>query len=431
MIRLRGGEAHLPEGGSDFFRRRCASPCLHMTHKIKTLLFSTLYPSETRPIHGIFVETRLRELLLSGRVETQVVAPVPWFPFRSPRFGDYARMAATPRQEQRNGIVVHHPRYPLPPKVGQNVAPFLLAAGALPTVRRLIRDGFDFDLIDAHFWYPDGVAASLIARLVGKPFVCTARGSDITLYRQFSWPRRLLRKSLQRSSANIGVCTDLVEQMVELGADRSRSLTIRNGVDLARFSPLEPQAARQSLNLRAEGLVLLSVGHLIERKGHHLAIELLQHQPDAILVVVGSGPLREDLEVLAKRLGVAERVRFEGQQPNDRLKTYYSAADVLILASSFEGWANVLLEAMACGTPVVATRVNGTPEVVTQDVAGRMADERSVPSLLAALRELLSRYPERSSVRRYAEAFSWEETTRLQCELFQQIKDRAERSGAH
>lgn len=413
------------------FRCRCALPCLRMTPKIKTLLFSTLYPSETRPIHGIFVEARLRELLQSGRVETQVVAPVPWFPFKSPRFGEYARMAATPRQEQRNGVVVHHPRYPLPPKVGQNVAPFLLAAGALPTVQRLIREGFDFDLIDAHFWYPDGVAASLIARMVGKPFVCTARGSDITLYRQYSWPRQLLQKALQRSSANIGVCTDLVEQMIELGADRSRSLTIRNGVDLARFSPLDPQTARRSLDLRTEGLVLLSVGHLIERKGHHLAIELLQHQPDACLVVVGSGPLREDLEALAQRLGVAERVRFEGQQPNDRLRTYYSAADVLILASSFEGWANVLLEAMACGTPVVATRVNGTPEVVTQAVAGRMADVRDVASLVGALRDLLAHYPERGEVRRYAQAFSWEETTRLQCELFQQIKDRANRSGVH
>ena len=403
--------------------------CPRMTYKIKTLLFSTLYPSSSMPIHGIFVETRLRELLKSDRVETQVVAPVPWFPFKNPRFGEYARMAATPSREQRNGVIVHHPRYPLPPKVGQNLAPFLLAAGALPTVRRLIQSGFDFDLIDAHFWYPDGVAASIIARAVEKPFVCTARGSDITLYRRFSWPKRLLQKSLQQSSASIGVCTDLVEQMIELGADRAKSLTIRNGVDLVRFNPQDPKDARRSLDLRAEDQVLLSVGHLIERKGHHLAIELLKHQHNARLLVVGSGPLRGELEILAHRLGVAERVRFEGQQPNNRLRSYYSAADVLILASSFEGWANVLLEAMACGTPVVATRVNGTPEVVTQPVAGRMADVRDVPSLLGALRDLLAHYPDRNAVRRYAEAFSWEETTRLQCELFQQIKGLVDRSG--
>ena len=159
-----------------------------MSNKLKTLLFSTLYPSSVRPGHGIFVETRLRELLKSGKVETQVVAPVPWFPINHPIFGSYAKMAATPRLEERNGIRVHHPRYFLPPKVGQNIAPYVLAAGALPTIRRLMSDGFDFDVIDAHFYYPDGVAASIIAEKLGKPFVCTARGSDINLYKQSPKP---------------------------------------------------------------------------------------------------------------------------------------------------------------------------------------------------------------------------------------------------
>ena len=136
-----------------------------MREKIRTLLFSTLYPSSARPIHGIFVETRLRELLKSGCVQTQVVAPVPWFPWSHERFGAYAKMAQTPLFEERNGVKVHHPRYFLPPKIGQSIAPYVLAAGALPTIHRLMRDGFDFDVIDAHFYYPDGVAASLIAKL--------------------------------------------------------------------------------------------------------------------------------------------------------------------------------------------------------------------------------------------------------------------------
>ena len=84
---------------------------------IRTLLFSTLYPSSVRPIHGIFVETRLRELLKSGEVETRVVAPVPWFPLSGERFGEYGKFAATPRFECRNGVEVHHPRYFLPPKI--------------------------------------------------------------------------------------------------------------------------------------------------------------------------------------------------------------------------------------------------------------------------------------------------------------------------
>jgi teichuronic acid biosynthesis glycosyltransferase TuaC len=392
-----------------------------MSQKIKTLLFSTLYPSSARPVHGIFVETRLRELLKSGLVETQVVAPVPWFPSRHPAFGAWARMSATPAHEFRNGLQVHHPRYLLPPKVGQNIAPYVLAAGALPTIRRLIRDGFDFDLIDAHFFYPDGVAAAIIARKLGKPFVCTARGSDITLYRQFATPNRLIRKALSESSANIGVCTDLVDQMVELGSEPSKSHTLRNGVDLVRFSVMDRQEARRQLGLPAQGLVLVTVGHLVEVKGHHLVIELLARLPSAQLVIVGSGPWLDRLQSLAQSLGVQDRVTFAGLQPNDRLKTYYSAADALVLASSREGWANVLLEAMACGTPVVATRVNGTPEVVASPQAGRLADVRDVEHLHKALASLLDAYPEQAQVRAYAELFSWEDTTRLQCELFTSV----------
>lgn len=392
-----------------------------MSQKIKTLLFSTLFPSSARPVHGIFVETRLRELLKSDLVETQVVAPVPWFPLQHPTFGAWARMAATPAQEFRNGLQVHHPRYLLPPKVGQNIAAYVLAAGALPTIRKLIRDGFDFDLIDAHFFYPDGVAAAIIARKLNKPFVCTARGSDITLYRKFTTPNRLIRRALSESSANIGVCTDLVDQMVELGSDPAKSHTLRNGVDLVRFSVMNRQEARQQLGLPAQGLVLVSVGHLVEVKGHHLVIELLARLPGAHLVVVGSGPWLQRLQSLAQSLGVEDRVTFAGLQANDRLKTYYSAADALVLASSREGWANVLLEAMACGTPVVATRVNGTPEVVASPHAGRLADVRDVNHLHKALTGLLAEYPDQSQVRAYAELFSWEDTTRLQCELFASV----------
>ena len=392
-----------------------------MSQKIKNLLFSTLYPSSARPVHGIFVETRLRELLKSGRVETQVVAPVPWFPLKHPAFGAWARMAATPAQEFRNGVQVHHPRYMLPPKVGQNIAPYVLAAGAMPTIRKLIRDGFDFDLIDAHFFYPDGVAAAIIARKLGKPFVCTARGSDITLYRQFATPNRLIRKALAESSANIGVCTDLVDQMIELGAEPAKSHTLRNGVDLVRFQVMDRGEARHKLGLPAQGLVLVSVGHLVEVKGHHLVIELLSRLPSAHLAIVGSGPWLGRLQSLVQSFGVQDRVTFAGLQPNERLKTYYSAADAMVLASSREGWANVLLEAMACGTPVVATRVNGTPEVVASPNAGRLADARDVHHLHKALSDLLANYPNQSQVRAYAERFSWEDTTRLQCELFASV----------
>jgi len=195
-------------------------------------------------------------------------------------------------------------------------------------------------------------------------------------------------------------------------------------VDLERFHPLPLLEMRAELGLSGAPL-LLSVGHLIERKGHHVAIDALRilrrTQPEARLVVVGDGEERESLRRHAQAEGVAEHVTFAGAVPNEQLARWYSAADALILASSREGWANVLLEAMACGTPVVATRIWGTPEVVTNDTVGLLVDQRSGEAIAAALARLLASQPRRQGVRQYAEGFAWEHTSQAQLALFKRL----------
>lgn len=397
-----------------------------MPRPVRTLLFSTLFPSASRPVHGVFVETRLRELLKSGEVETKVVAPVPWFPFRHPRFGEYARIAGTPSHEQRHGVDVFHPKYFLPPKVGMHLAPYTLAMCAVPVVKRIIRDGFDFDLIDAHYFYPDGVAADLIARAVGKPFVVTARGTDINLIPQYPRPRKLIQQTAANARAAIGVCKALVDTLAELGVDRSKLKVFRNGVDLERFSPMPRDMALAATGLPEGRRILLSVGLLIERKGHDIAIAAMPELPqDVLLVIIGSGPERTALEKLAKQLDVADRVRFAGQVPNAELRPWYACADALLLCSSREGWANVLLESMACGTPVVATNLWGTPEVVSTELVGRLMADRTPASLAIAVRDLFAQYPDRRRVRAHAEGFSWQATTEAQLALFREIASRA------
>src|SRR5262245_5700497 len=203
---------------------------------MRILTFSTLYPHAGRPGHGIFVETRLRHLLASGKVEATVVAPVPWFPSTHPRFGEYALSARAPRQERRHGIDVVHPRYLAIPKVGMSVAPFLLAAGAYSAVKRRLGGAA---AIDAHYFYPDGVAAAIIGRKLNAPVVITARGTDVNLLPEFAIPRRMILWAADRAAALIAVSAALKDALVELGVESGKIVVLRNGVDTQMFRPMD------------------------------------------------------------------------------------------------------------------------------------------------------------------------------------------------
>lgn len=386
---------------------------------MKLLTFSTLYPNAVQPNHGIFVETRLRYLIASGQAQSRVVAPVPWFPSAHPRFGRYADFARVPAQEQRNGIQVSHPRYALLPKVGMSMAPWLLANSVKSAIGRLIDEGYDFDVLDAHYFYPDGVAAVMLGKYFNKPVVITARGTDINLIPQYRLPRKMILWAAEHAKGIITVCNALKEEMVQLGVGSERITPLRNGVDLQRFVPMDRAAARRELGL--EQFTLLSVGGLDPRKGHDLTIQALTRLPDVKLLIAGNGPERKRLESLAQQLGVGSRVSLLGPVPQTELKTYYNAADAMVLASSREGWANVLLESMACGTPVVASNVWGTPEVVASPAAGVLMAQRTPQALADAVQELRANYPAHHDTRLYAEKFSWDDTTRGQLQLFQNI----------
>jgi glycosyltransferase involved in cell wall biosynthesis len=386
---------------------------------MKILTFTSLYPNAEKPGHGIFVETRLRHLVASGDVESRVVAPVPWFPSTNPRFGSYASYARVPMHEVRHGIEVSHPRYPFVPKVGMNMQPMLMANAAKPVLGRLLDEGFNFDLIDAHYFYPDGVAAARLGRYFNKPVVITARGSDITQLPTYPVPRRLIKWAADSAAGIITVCNALREEMLRMGVAPDRVVSLRNGVDLELFRPVDRVAKRKILGL--EGFTLLTVGHLVPVKAQELIIAALAELPGVRLLVAGDGPNRGMLEELARRIGVHDRVEFLGAVPQAQLPAYYNAADAMVLASEREGWANVLLESMACGTPVIASRVWGTPEVVAAPEAGLLLPDRTPSAIAAAVRQLQAQAPDRADTRRYAEGFSWDDTTRGQIKLFEGI----------
>jgi glycosyltransferase involved in cell wall biosynthesis len=398
---------------------------------LRLVTVSTLFPNRAMPSHGVFVETRLRHLVADEAVASVVLAPVAWWPPRlrigDAWFGDWARHAGAPISEERFGLDVRHPRYLAIPKIGQALTPHSLYRTLRTALARLIVEGYRPDAIDAHYLYPDGVAAAWLARAFALPLVITARGSDVTLWPEFARPRRLIRAAIKQADRVITVSDALGRGVIALGADPAKVTTLRNGVDTVLFTPIDREQARAMLGLARPYIV--SVGHLIPRKGHDRVIEAFASRAATSLaghdlVIVGDGPERERLTQLAQSLGVTVQVRLVGAMPQPQLPLYYSGADCLVLASSREGWANVLLEAMACGTPVVASPAAGNDEVVRARVAGLVAVDFTPPALAAALDDLLADPPERTTTRTYAEAHGWREISAGQQAIFEAVVSR-------
>ncbi len=387
---------------------------------LKALTYTSLYPNTEMPQLGVFVENRLRNLLHDTDIQSRVFVPVPWFPF-SQYFGEkYAKYARISKTEKRHGINITYWRYFHLPKIGMSIQAFSMAISSYFQLKKIIREGYDFDLIDAHYVYPDGIAAVLLAKLLDKPVVITARGSDLNVYREYFIPRVLIKWATKKANALITVCQALKDVLGDLSVAKEKVTVLRNGVDLELFTPLMDRD-RIRKNFGIDGTTLLMVGRLVSLKGHKLAIQALVSLENINLLIIGEGEEENALKVLVEKLAIGQRVKFLGTVAHSDLPAYYSAADALLLASSSEGWANVILESMACGTPTIATNVGGTSEIICAPEAGVLVKERTAEGIANAIIELMDCYPDRQATRKYAEKFSWLETSLGQEKLFQNI----------
>lgn len=377
---------------------------------IRLLTFTNLYPSAGRPRHGIFVEQRLRRLVETGTVRACVVVPVARGPFAAD---------PSPATAERFGIPVRYVGFPAVRGLTTFLNPLVMAVAALRAVREMRSRHGDFDLIDAHFLYPDGVAAVLLGAWLGKPVLVTARGSDVNVAARERVAGACIRWAARRAAAVISVSEALRIALMARGVAAGRITVVRNGVDLATFRPLDRAAVRAGLGVT--GPLLLCVGNLVPEKGYDLVLEALTRLPNARLIVIGDGPEEQRLQESAHALGLAGRVTWLAPVAQGELGRFYNAADVTVLASTREGMPNVLLESLACGTPVVATAVGGSTEIVASTEAGRLVPSRTAAALAAACQELLDSPPERTATRRYAERFGWAEPVAAQLALLGEI----------
>lgn len=381
---------------------------------------STLFPNPLLPRHGIFLQHRLRHLARLPGVALKIVAPTPWFPFSSTWFGRYGVYGRIPRNGELEGVEVIYPRYPTIPRVGMTVAPLLMASALVPRLVDFRKHGFDFDIIDSYYLYPDGVAATMLGKLLCRPVVLTAFGTDLNLLPKYPLVRAQISWALEKAAAITAVCGALKKAAQDLGVPGDKIKVVLHGVDLKLFKPLANRPGKR----RALGFTrptLISVGHLIARKRNDVLLDALKALPGVDLVIAGDGPEEDHLKLLSERNGLDDRVRFLGHVDQAELVDLLGAADALVLCSDREGIANVIMEAMACGTPVAVTPVWGAPEVIDRPEAGLLFADCGPTAIADGIRRLLANLPDRAATRRYAENFAWSETAERHASLLAEV----------
>ena len=383
---------------------------------LRVVTLSTLFPNPTQPNFGVFVEGQTLRLAACEGVELRVINPIAVPPFPLGLIPRYRALRPLPVEDEWKGLRIARPRIRVLPGVSGPLNPALLVHGVRNVLQRWRDEGFDFDVIDAQFFFPDGPAAARLAQEFGVPFSVKARGADIHY-----WGRRLgcrgqVMEAAAAAKGMLAVAQSLRRDMVEMGMDGSRIAVHYTGVDLDRFRPADRKAAKAKLGVT--GPLIISVGALIPRKGHDIIIEALADLDNATLLIAGEGPEEARLAALAKARGLAERVRLLGSVPHGQLPALLAAADVMALASESEGLANAWIEAMACGTPVVTPAVDGATEALDRPAAGRLLSQRTPSAFAEAIRGILADPPAQAEVRASAERFAWSRNTQqLQAHL--------------
>lgn len=373
---------------------------------MKLLLFSSYFPNGADPVRGTFNLQQAKAL--SNRCELAVMAPIQWFPVK---LWHGAGPSAAPYFEHVEGLPAWHPRYALTPGIARDTYPAQMAAAVVPHLAR-IRRKFPFDVLLATWAFPDVVVGALAARLLGVPLLAKVHGSDINVQSRYPLRRPQIRWAINRAEKVLAVSGALRTRLLELGIPEHKILVHHNGIDRERFQLRDSGEARRELGLDPAGKHVLFVGYLVEAKALHILLEAVarlrqQNRLDFTTHLVGCGPLEAELRGRAAALGVQDVVRFQGRRPHSEVPTWMAAADVFCLPSIREGCPNVMLEALASGRPVVATRVGGIPELAREDNA-LLVPPADPEALAGALTEALSRGWDPAALRQSVAGYSWE-----------------------
>jgi teichuronic acid biosynthesis glycosyltransferase TuaC len=384
-----------------------------MSTKLKILAISYLFPNSQQPNHGVFVLNRLKAM--SQYADVMVINPIADSPIHK-HIDKFKGLQDIPLEEELNGVHVFHPRFFSIPGHLKSLEVFSYRRAVWSVLTNLPTD---FDLIDLHWTFPDLPTGAWLSNKFDVPFNVTLRGMEAFHQQDSGLRKYIVSHYLKKVDKVIALSEEMAKKANELASTASKTVVIRNGVDTDKFYYLDQAQCRAKLNLPLNEKIILGVGALIHRKGFDLVIKGLEkiivtpNLENTKFYILGSqgpeGDYRKELGKFIEQHKLQQHVVFVGAVANSELITWYNAADVFCLSSRGEGSPNVLTEALACGTPAVATNVGSVPEIMTsEENLGYYVQNESLVEITNKLIELLLKDSDRKKQAENFSKYTWD-----------------------
>lgn len=384
-----------------------------MTTKLKILAISYLFPNSQQPNHGIFVLNRLKAM--SKYADITVINPIADSPMHK-HIDKFKGLQNIPLDEELHGVHVYHPRFFSIPGHLKSLEVISYRRAVWSIVKTL---SADFDLIDLHWTFPDLPTGAWLSNKFNIPFHVTLRGMEAFHLQDSGLRKHIVSHYLKKVDKVISLSEEMAKTANELAETASKTVVIRNGVDTDKFYYLDQVECREKLNLSLDEKIILGVGALIHRKGFDLVIKGLEKiiatasLENTKFYILGSqgpeGDYRKELNQFIEQHKLQQHVVFVGAVANSELITWYNAADVFCLSSRGEGSPNVLTEALACGTPAVATNVGSVPEIMTsEENLGYYVENENQSEITSRLINVLTNEHDRSKQALSFKKYTWD-----------------------
>ena len=365
---------------------------------MKILIITNLYKNRKEPGKAQFHTQQFKAL--SEMCDIEIVSPIPYFQFSKNE---------VPLKDEVDGIKVFYPRYLVIPKIMRSLYWLFFYVGVINCVRK-IQEEFDFDVILSMWAYPDGVGSYFIGKNLKKLVVIGSLGSDINVYRKSFKRRNLIACAMKRCAKVIVVSSDLKNKIMAMGVDEQKITVLHNGIQEDVFKPMDKAQCRNELGLPLDKRIVLHVGNHVYVKGVDILIDAAKDLSDEYCVaMVGDGVLTETLKKIVKDGSYKAEVLFAGRKSHDEIPKWINAADVFCLSSRNEGQPNVVLEALACGVPVVASRVGGIPEIINSEYLGVLVGSENPNALFQGIIAAFEKQWDQDVICRRVEGYTWKD----------------------